>query len=130
MYLQTRQYLFSFKSIFDKSDSNSSLPCPETFKPKTFLKPVVLNRFWQRPSRNHVFYNVFEFLQLELVLPRNLQPYNFLKKSTSQLTMQSTIQSTIQWAIQSATESTTQLTTQHLKTYTLTTVGSTFFMHH
>ena len=90
----------------------------------------MLKRFWQRPSRNQLFYNVFEFLQLELVLPRNLQTYNFLKKSMSQSTVQSTIQSTIQYPIQSTTESTTQLTTQNLKTYNLTAVGNTFFMHH
>ena len=51
--------------IFDKSDSNSSLPCPETFKPKTFLKPSVLKGFWHPPSRNHLFYNVIEFLLLQ-----------------------------------------------------------------
>ena len=35
-----------FISIFDKSDSNSSLPCPETFKPNTFLKLCALMGFW------------------------------------------------------------------------------------
>ena len=48
-----------FISIFDKSDSDSSLLCPETFKPKTFLKPAVLIGFWQPPSRNHLFHTVF-----------------------------------------------------------------------
>ena len=42
---QNRHFL-GFISISEKSDSNSSLPCPETFKPKTFLEPTVLNGFW------------------------------------------------------------------------------------
>ena len=49
MFLQNRQYVVCFISIVDKSDSNSSLPCPETFKPKTFLKPYVLTGFWHPP---------------------------------------------------------------------------------
>ena len=56
---------FCFLTIFDKSDSNSSLPCPETFKPKTFLKLCVLNCFWHPPSLNLLFYNVIEFLLLQ-----------------------------------------------------------------
>ena len=47
MLLQNRQYLMCFISIFDNSDSNSSLPCLDTFKPKTFLKHCVLHGFWQ-----------------------------------------------------------------------------------
>ena len=66
MFLQNQQYFKSFISMFDKSDSNSSLPCPETFKHKTFLKPCVLTGFWHPPSRNRLFYNVFAILLLQV----------------------------------------------------------------
>ena len=66
MFLQTRQYVVCFISNFDKSDSNSSLPCPETFKHNTFLKRVVLKGLWQPSSRHLLFYNVFLILLLQV----------------------------------------------------------------
>ena len=38
--------IMCFINILNKSDSNSSLPCPETFKHKTKLKRCVLKSLW------------------------------------------------------------------------------------
>ena len=120
---QNRQHCVCSISIFDKSDSNSSLPCPEIVKPKTFLKLCVLHGFWHIPSQNPLFYNVIEFLLLQdhrryegarpiatTTTRLHIDVVHTLRSTES--TIQSTSQSNIQVATQSTSQSVTSSTTQ------------------